>query len=107
MYDRAKNKSKYSVLNGYTYDKQLSDDLNKFYLRFEGNDLHERKNYMLELLKNNHVFDIDVSTILKPLKQTNKCTGPNNITSQVLKYCAYTQQQLRGKDIFTDAANCS
>lgn len=65
------------TLTGFNSDKQLADELNSFYLRFDNRDFTDTVNSLKEITR-------------KYLKHTNKrkSPGPDNICGNVLATCA-------------------
>ena len=78
------------ALSGFNSDKQLADELNSFYLRFENRDFTDTVNTLKGITRAPLAFSFDVNSVEKLFRHTKKrkSPGPDNICGYVLTTCA-------------------
>ena len=78
------------ALTGFNSDKQLADELNCFYSRFDNHDFTDTVNTLKDTTRVPPAFSLDVKNIERYLKQTKKRKSPepDNICGHALATCA-------------------
>lgn len=79
-----------TALTGFNSDKQLADELNSFYLRFDNHDFTDTVNKLKDITRAPPAFSFDVKSVEKHFRQINKRKNPgsNGICGHVLAACA-------------------